>query len=60
LIMEKLTSFDFRFDDLAKEVSFIKEELKTLKTNLLEKADKEKLKILEFKIIRIESHLKLA
>jgi len=59
-INKRLYSIDFKLDNLTKEISFIKEEIKSLKTNLLEKADKEKLKILEFKIIRIESHLKLA
>ena len=47
-------------DNITKEISFIKEEIKTLKITLSEKADKEKLKILEFKINRIESQLKLA
>lgn len=60
LLTEKLTSVEFKLDSLIKEIYFIKEEIKTLKITLSEKADKEKLKILEFKIIRIESHLKLA
>ena len=47
-------------DNITKEISFIKEEIKTLKITLSEKADKEKLKILEFKINRIESQFKLA
>ena len=47
-------------DYITKEISFIKEEIKTLKITLSEKADKEKLKILEFKINRIESQFKLA
>jgi len=51
---------EFKLDVLIKEVSFIKEEIKVLKTALSSKADKEKLEILEFKIIRIERHLKLA
>ena len=51
---------EFKLDGLIKEVSFIKEEIKVLKTALSSKADKEKLEILEFKIIRIERHLKLA
>src|SRR3989344_3896969 len=51
---------EFKLDGLIKVVSFIKEEIKVLKTALSSKADKEKLEILEFKIIRIERHLKLA
>ena len=51
---------EFKLDGLMKEVYFIKEEIKVLKTALSSKADKEKLEILEFKIIRIERHLKLA
>jgi len=57
---KKLVSIEFKLDDLMKEVYFIKEEIKVLKTALSSKADKEKLEILEFKIIRIERHLKLA
>lgn len=60
LLTEKLTSIEFKLDSLAEEINFIKEEIKKLKITLSEKADKEKLKILEFKITRIESHLKLA
>ena len=51
---------EFKLDGLIKEVSFIKEEIKVLKTALSSKADKEKLEILEFKIVRIERHLKIA
>ena len=51
---------EFKLDGLMKEVYFIKEEIKVLKTALSSKADKEKLEILEFKIVRIERHLKLA
>src|SRR3989338_1899258 len=51
---------EFKLDGLMKEVSSIKEEIKTLKTSISTKADKEKLEILEFKIVRIERHLKLA
>ena len=51
---------EFKLDDLMKEVSSIKEEIKVLKTALSSKADKEKLEILEFKIVRIERHLKIA
>src|SRR3989344_3462134 len=51
---------EFKLDGLMKEVSSIKEEIKTLKTALSSKADKEKLEILEFKIVRIERHLKIA
>ena len=51
---------EFKLDGLIKEVSFIKEEIKLLKTSLSVKGDKEKLEMLEFKIIRIERHLKLA
>ena len=51
---------EFKLDVLIKEVSFIKEEIKVLKTALSSKADKEKLEILEFKIVRIERHLKIA
>ena len=57
---KKLVSIEFKLDDLMKEVYFIKEEIKVLKTALSSKADKEKLEILEFKIVRIERHLKLA
>jgi len=57
---KRLVSIEFKLDDLMKEVSSIKEEIKTLKTSISAKADKEKLEILEFKIIRIERHLKLA
>jgi len=57
---KKLVSIEFKLDDLMKEVYFIKEEIKVLKTALSSKADKEKLEMLEFKIIRIERHLKLA
>ena len=57
---KRLDSIEFKLDDLMKEVSSIKEEIKTLKTSISAKADKEKLEILEFKIIRIERHLKLA
>ena len=55
----RLDSIEFKLDDLMKEVYFIKEEIKVLKTALSSKADKEKLEILEFKIIRIEKYLKL-
>jgi len=58
-VENRLDSIEFKMDDLIKEVSFIKEELKLLKITISEKADKEKIKILEFKITRIESHLKL-
>jgi len=51
---------EFKLDGLMKEVYFIKEEIKVLKTALSSKADKEKLEILEFKIVRIERHLKIA
>ena len=51
---------EFKLDGLIKEVSFIKEEIKVLETALSSKADKEKLEILEFKIVRIERHLKIA
>ena len=57
---KRLDSIEFKLDDLMKEVSSIKEEIKTLKTSISTKADKEKLEILEFKIVRIERHLKLA
>ena len=57
---KRLVSIEFKMDDLMKEVSSIKEEIKTLKTSISTKADKEKLEMLEFKIIRIERHLKLA
>ena len=57
---KRLVSIEFKLDDLMKEVSSIKEEIKTLKTSISTKADKEKLEMLEFKIIRIERHLKLA
>ena len=57
---KRLVSIEFKLDDLMKEVSSIKEEIKVLKTALSSKADKEKLEILEFKIVRIERHLKLA
>ena len=57
---KRLDSIEFKLDDLMKEVSSIKEEIKVLKTALSSKADKEKLEILEFKIVRIERHLKLA
>ena len=57
---KRLDSIEFKLDDLMKEVSSIKEEIKTLKTSISTKADKEKLEMLEFKIIRIERHLKLA
>jgi len=56
----RFDSIEFKLDDLMKEVYFIKEEIKVLKTALSSKADKEKLEILEFKIVRIERHLKLA
>ena len=51
---------EFKLDDLMKEVYFIKEEIKVLKTALSSKADKEKLEMLEFKIVRIEKYLKMA
>ena len=57
---KRLVSIEFKLDDLMKEVYFIKEEIKVLKTALSSKADKEKLEILEFKIVRIERHLKIA
>ena len=57
---KRLVSIEFKLDDLMKEVSSIKEEIKVLKTALSSKADKEKLEILEFKIVRIERHLKIA
>ena len=57
---KRLDSIEFKLDDLMKEVSSIKEEIKVLKTALSSKADKEKLEILEFKIVRIERHLKIA
>ena len=57
---ERFDRVEFKLDGLIKEVSFIKEEIKVLKTALSSKADKEKLEILEFKIVRIERHLKIA
>lgn len=60
IITERLVSVEFKLDDLMKEISFIKEEIKSLKTSLSAKADKEKLATLEFKIVRIEKYLKLA
>ena len=59
IITERLVSLEFKLDDLIKEVSFIKEEIKTLKISLSAKTDKEKLETLEFKIIRIEKYLKI-
>jgi len=57
---ERFDRVEFKLDGLMKEVYFIKEEIKVLKTALSSKADKEKLEILEFKIVRIERHLKIA
>ena len=57
---KRLDSVEFKLDDLIKETSFIKEEIKALKISLSAKADKEKLATLEFKIVRIEKYLKLA
>lgn len=59
IITERLVSVEFKLDDLMKEISFIKEEIKSLKVSLSAKADKEKLAMLEFKIVRIEKYLKL-
>ena len=56
----RLDSIEFKLDDLISEISFIKEEIKALRTSLSVKADKEKLEVLEFKIVRIEKYLKLA
>ena len=56
----RLDSIEFKLDDLISEISFIKEEILALKTSLSAKADKEKLEVLEFKIVRIEKYLKLA
>lgn len=57
---KRLDSIEFKLDDLTREISFIKEEIRALKISLSAKADKEKLNILEFKIIKIEKYLKLA
>ena len=57
---KRLDSIEFKLDDLISEISFIKEEILALKTSLSAKADKEKLEVLEFKIVRIEKYLKLA
>ena len=57
---KRLDSIDFKLDDLINEISFIKEEIKALKTALSMKVDKEKLEILEFKIVRIEKSLNLS
>ena len=57
---KRLDSIDFKLDDLINEISFIKEEIMALKKSLSAKADKEKLEILEFKIVRIEKSLNLS
>ena len=57
---KRLDSIEFKLDDLISEISFIKEEILALKTSLSAKVDKEKLEVLEFKIVRIEKYLKLA
>ena len=57
---KRLDSIDFKLDDLINEISFIKEEIMALKKSLSTKADKEKLEILEFKIVRIEKSLNLS
>lgn len=57
---ERLDSMEIKLDELISAVSLIKEEIESLKTSLSAKADKEKLAILEFKIVRIEKYLKLA
>ena len=56
----RFDSIEFKLNDLIKEVSFIKEEVGILKSSLSAKADKEKLEIIEFKIVRIEKYLKMA
>ena len=57
---KRLDSIEFKLDELIREISFIKEEIRVLKTSLSAKADKEKLEVLEFKIVRIEKYLKLS
>lgn len=57
---KRLDSMEIKLDELISAVSLIKEEIESLKTSLSAKADKEKLAILEFKIVRIEKYLKLA
>lgn len=56
---ERLDSMEIKLDELISAVSLIKGEIESLKTSLSAKADKEKLSILEFKIVRIEKYLKL-
>ena len=56
----RLDSMEIKLDELISAVSLIKGEIEALKTSLSAKADKEKLAILEFKIVRIEKYLKLA
>lgn len=57
---KRLDSMEIKLDDLISAISLIKRDMEALKTSLSAKADKEKLSILEFKIVRIEKYLKLA
>lgn len=59
-LKEKSDTIEIKLDSLTKELFFIKEEIKSLRISLSEKADKEKLEMLELKVIRIEKHLNLS
>ncbi|MEK7069563.1 MAG: hypothetical protein AAB962_00725 [Patescibacteria group bacterium] len=59
-LKEKTGAIEIKLDGLIEEVSFIKEEIKSLRMFLSEKADKEKLERLEMRVIRIEKNLNLS
>ena len=59
-LKEKTCAIEIKLDGLIEEVSFIKEEIKSLRMFLSEKADKEKLEKLELRVIRIEKNLNLS
>lgn len=59
-LKEKSDTIEIKLDSLTKELFLIKEEIKSLRMSLSEKADKEKLEMLELKVIRIEKHLNLS
>ena len=57
---KRLNAIELTLNDLLKEISSIKAEIKSLKKSISDKADKEKFETLELRIIRIEKQLELS
>ncbi len=59
-INERLASVEIQLDDIKKEITSIKNEIKELRLSLSRRADIKKLENLELRIVKIEEYLKLS